>query len=62
MQRNRRKYKKSAPFRDARLFIIVAEGEREDAYFSFFNERNQRIKVQPIPREKDKSAPNYFLK
>ncbi len=27
----RRPYKRGAPHRDARLFIIVAEGEREDA-------------------------------
>lgn len=30
---NNRNYKKGAPHRDSRLFIIIAEGEREDAYF-----------------------------
>lgn len=61
MGRKNRSYKKGAPHRDARLFVIVAEGEREDAYFSWFNEKNQRIQVSIIPREKDKSAPNFFL-
>lgn len=61
MGRTNRSYKKGAPHRDARLFVIVAEGEREDAYFSWFNEKNQRIKVSIIPREQDKSAPNFFL-
>ncbi len=61
MPRQNRSYKKGAPHRDARLFVIVAEGEREDGYFSWFNERNQRIRVNVIPREQDKSAPNHFL-
>lgn len=61
MARTNRSYKKGAPHRDARLFVIIAEGEREDSYFSWFNEKNQRIKVSIIPREQDKSAPNFFL-
>lgn len=61
MPKPNRSYKKGAPHRDARLFVIVAEGEREDGYFSWFNERNQRIRVSVIPREQDKSAPNHFL-
>lgn len=61
MPRKNRAYKKGAPHRDARLFVIVAEGEREDAYFSYFHAQNQRIKIKVVPREAGKSAPKYFL-
>jgi len=56
-----RAYKRGSPHRDARLFIIVAEGEREDAYFNWFNERNQRILIHMVPREGKASAPKHFL-
>ncbi len=36
MRRKNRSYKKGGRHRDARLFVIVAEGEREDAYFRYF--------------------------
>ncbi|MBN8683435.1 MAG: RloB domain-containing protein [Chitinophagales bacterium] len=45
-----------------RLFVIVAEGEREDEYFSWFDKRNSRIQVQIVPREGHASAPNHFIK
>lgn len=61
MPKKNRAYKKGAPHRDARLFVIVAEGKREDEYFSWFNEKNQRIKVSIIPREQNRSAPTHFL-
>lgn len=61
MPKKNRSYKKGEPHRDARLFVIVAEGEREDDYFSWFHEKNQRIKISIVPREQDKSAPNHFL-
>ena len=61
MPRKHRPYKKNAPFRDAKLFLIVAEGEREDAYFRFFNRQNQRISVAIVPREQNQSAPKHFL-
>ena len=61
MPRKNRAYKKGEPHRDARLFVIVAEGEREDGYFRFFNERNQRIQIKIAAREENKSAPNFFL-
>lgn len=61
MPRKNRAYKKGEPHRDARLFVIVAEGEREDQYFGWFNERNQRIQVRLVPREEHRSAPNHFL-
>ena len=56
-----RRYKRGAPHKDARLFIIVAEGEREDNYFNWFNERNQRIRIHIVPREGQASAPKHFL-
>ena len=56
-----RNYKKGAPHRDSRLFIIVAEGEREDAYFSYFHNKNQKIRISLAPREQNASAPNHFL-
>jgi hypothetical protein len=56
-----RKYKKGEPHRDSRLFVIVAEGEREDEYFSFFHEKNQRVRIQIVPREGNASAPKHFL-
>jgi len=38
MRRKNRSYKKGGRHRDARLFVIVAEGERKDAYFRYFFE------------------------
>lgn len=59
--RQNRAYKKGEAHRDARLFVIVAEGEREDAYFKHFHALNRRVRVQIIPREGGKSAPSFFL-
>jgi hypothetical protein len=56
-----RNYKKGSPHRDSRTFIIVAEGEREDEYFHYFNGKNQRIKVEIVDRGKNVSAPKHFL-
>lgn len=61
MRRKNRNYKKGGRHRDARLFVIVAEGKREDAYFRYFNELNQRILVQIVPRVENQSAPKLFL-
>lgn len=61
MPRKNRAYKKGEPHRDARLFVIVAEGEREDNYFSWFHQRNQRIQIRIVPREENRSAPAFFL-
>ena len=57
-----RNYKKNLPHRDSRYFVIVAEGEREDAYFQFFHGKNQRIRIEIVPREGKASAPTHFLK
>jgi hypothetical protein len=61
MLRPNRAYKKGAPHRDARLFVIVAEGDREDAYFNFYNEINSRIRIKKVPRDGGKSSPKFFL-
>lgn len=59
-----RAYKKSdGVFRDARRFFIVAEGEREDRYFSWFQGKNpKRLIVNIIQREGIGSAPQNMLK
>jgi len=56
-----RAYKKGSPHRDHRKFIIVAEGEREDDYFRFFNAKNQRIIISIVARDGGKSACKHFL-
>ncbi|HLP95100.1 MAG TPA: RloB family protein [Saprospiraceae bacterium] len=56
-----RAYKRGEAHRDARLFIIVTEGEREDKYFGWFDRKNQRIRVQLVPRQEQASAPKHFL-
>ncbi|WP_185212299.1 RloB family protein [Sphingobacterium mizutaii] len=62
MPRNRnREYKKGQPHRDFRKFVIVAEGQREDDYFSFFGNINQRVVVEIVPREEGKSAAKHLL-
>lgn len=60
MPRLNREYKKGKPHRDSRLFVIVAEGEREDKYFAHFNLSNSRIRVLTIQREQNASAPKHF--
>jgi hypothetical protein len=56
-----REYKKGKPHRDFRKFIIVAEGQREDDYFSFFGNINERVVVEIVPRDGGKSAAKYLL-
>lgn len=61
MPRLNREYKKGKPYRDSRLFVIIAEGEREDSYFTHFNLLNSRIRVLTIQREQNASAPKHFV-
>ncbi len=61
MPKRNRSYKKGAPHRDARLFIIIAEGEREDAYFRWFDARSSRLKVLIVDRPENASAPKHFI-
>ncbi|MFB9293399.1 RloB family protein [Persicitalea jodogahamensis] len=61
MPKQNRSYKKGAPHRDARLFIIIAEGEREDSYFHWFDARNSRLSILIVDRPKNTSAPKYFI-
>lgn len=61
MPRKNRAYKKAAPHRDAKLFVIVAEGAREDAYFRYFQGKSLRLRIHIVPREDNRSAPTHFL-
>ena len=62
MPRQNRGYKRGAPHRDARLFVIVCEGaKREKEYFEFFQQYSQRIKIEVLPPINNRSAPNHFL-
>lgn len=58
-----RNYKKNVPFRDARKFIIICEGERESEYFSFFDKKSQKLIIEtiaPIDENQGESAPNHL--
>lgn len=62
-RKSNRSYKKGEPFRDARKFIIMCEGEREANYFSFFDGKSQKLIVKtvaPIDENHGKSAPNHL--
>lgn len=61
MPRKNRGYKKGAPHRDCRKFIIVAEGVREDDYFSYFNRLTPRVEIKIVAREEGKSAAKFLL-
>lgn len=65
MPKQNRSYKKGVPHRDARLFIIIAEGKREDVYFRWFDARNSRLNVLIVDRIVDSkdnySAPKHFI-
>lgn len=56
-----RGYKRGEAFRDARLFMIVAEGEREDEYFTYFKTQSLRLKIAIVPREAGASSPKFFI-
>lgn len=60
MPKQNRSYKKGAPHRDARLFVIIAEGEREDTYFRWFDARSLRLNVYIIDRRNNASSPKHF--
>ncbi len=58
-----RTYKKGKPFRDARKFIIICEGERESNYFDFFNGKSKKFIVEtvaPVGENQGESAPNHL--
>lgn len=62
-KKENRLYKKSLPFKDARRFIIICEGERESEYFNSFNGRNKKIIIEtldPTGEYAGKSAPNHL--
>ncbi|APY12345.1 hypothetical protein BWZ22_14430 [Seonamhaeicola sp. S2-3] len=58
-----RSYKKGEPFRDARKFIIICEGERESEYFSYFDKQSQKLIIEtiaPVGENQGESAPNHL--
>jgi len=60
--RKNRNYKRKAPFRDARLFVIFCEGAKtEKIYFEAFTRNSQRIKVKVFGNQEHKSAPFHIL-
>ncbi len=59
-KRRNRGYKKGAPYRDARLFLIVTEGEiSEKIYFEGLG--SSRVKIKVIPSTGGRSAPNHII-
>jgi len=61
MSRKNREYKKGKPHKDYRKFIIVAVGEREDEYFSYFKRITPRVDVEIVQRDGGKSAAKYLI-
>lgn len=62
-KKENRLYKKSLPFKDARRFIIICEGERESEYFDSFNGRTKKVIIDTLDPTGDyagKSAPNHL--
>ncbi len=62
-KKENRLYKKSLPFKDARRFIIICEGERESEYFDSFNGRTKKVIIETLDPTGDyagKSAPNHL--
>ena len=62
-KKENRLYKKSLPFKDARRFIIICEGERESDYFNSFKGRTKKLIIETLDPTGDyqgKSAPNHL--
>jgi hypothetical protein len=58
---NKLKYRKKSPWRDAKLFLVICEGERREVqYFEYFDGLSRQLKVIPIPNEAGKSAPKHL--
>ncbi len=63
IKKSNRSYKKGEPFRDARKFIVICEGEREADYFNYFDGKSQKLIVKtiaPIDENGGESAPNHL--
>jgi hypothetical protein len=53
-----RLYTKKEPDRDARLFILFAEGEKtERNYFNYFNQISSRIRIEVAPLTDGRNSP-----
>jgi len=63
LSRNR-SFKRQAPNKEAKLFIIVCEGEkREGDYFNYFSELDSRINVEVVrPRTGDDNSPTGLFR
>ena len=58
---NKLKYKKKKPWRDAKLFLVICEGERREyQYFNFFDGLSRQLKIISIPNHEGKSAPKHL--
>ncbi len=58
-----RAYKKEQPYKDARRFVIICEGERESEYFDCFNGKSKKIIIEtldPTGEYAGLSAPNHL--
>lgn len=59
---SKREYLKKEPFRDAKIYIIICEGEkREPDYFKFFDGLTSQIKMVIVPSSGGRSAPKHLL-
>lgn len=55
------KYKKVRAWRDAKLFLVICEGERrESQYFNFFDGLSRRLKIIAVPNQEGQSAPQHL--
>lgn len=58
---NKLKYTKKKPWRDAKLFLVICEGERREyQYFNYFDGLSRQLKIIPIPNDKGQSAPKHL--
>ena len=63
IKKKNRSYRKNEPFRDARKFILICEGERESEYFNYFDNQSQKLIVEtiaPVGENQGESAPNHL--
>ena len=63
MRKQNRSYKRGEAYRDSSFFVVVCEGaETEIEYFENFKKiEQQRVKVEPVAPDENKSAPKWVL-
>lgn len=58
---NKLKYSKKKPWRDAKLFLVICEGERREyQYFNYFDGLSRKLKIISVPNNEGKSAPKHL--